>query len=113
MYDNKIGDQGAIAIAKALEVNAVLKKLVLNDNKIGDQGAIAIADALKFNAVLKELWLYENNIGDQGTIALAEALKFNAVLKLEVLVVSWSMRQNRRSYRQLVAACREKGVELK
>ena len=56
MYNNNIGDQGAIAIAKALEVNASLKSLWLNDNNIGDAGAAAIANAIAVNASLNTLW---------------------------------------------------------
>ena len=78
------------------------------NNNIGDQGAIAIAEALKFNAGLKFLGLNNNNISDTGAIAIADALKFNADLKLEKLVVPDSLEKNP----QLIAACREKGVEL-
>ena len=55
MNNNKIGDQGATAIAKALEVNGALTALSLGGNRIGDQGATAIADALKFNGALTNL----------------------------------------------------------
>ena len=53
MYENNIGDQGAIAIAKALEVNASVTELFLHDNNIGDPGATAIAEALRVNASSK------------------------------------------------------------
>ena len=46
MYNNNIGDPGAIAIAKALEVNASLNTLKLYGNEIGDAGAAAIANAI-------------------------------------------------------------------
>ena len=52
MFNNKIGDQGATAIAKALKVNGALKELVLNANSIGPSGATAIAEALKVNGAL-------------------------------------------------------------
>jgi Ran GTPase-activating protein 1 len=55
--------------------------LHLGLNQIGAEGAIAIAEALKVNAVLTELSLWINNIGPEGAIAIAEALKVNAVLK--------------------------------
>ena len=59
MYYNNIGDQGAIAIAKALEVNASVTELRLGWNKIGDAGATAIANAIAVNASLKlkVLWV--------------------------------------------------------
>ena len=53
MYNNNISDQGAIAIAEGLKVNASMKILGLASNKIGDAGAIAIAKALEVNANLK------------------------------------------------------------
>ena len=55
LRNNKIGDQGAIAIGEALKVNGALTKLFLNRNSFGDQGAIAIGEALKVNGALKTL----------------------------------------------------------
>jgi Ran GTPase-activating protein 1 len=42
----------------------------LSDNKIRPEGAIAIAEALKVNAVVTELELIANNIGPEGAIAI-------------------------------------------
>ena len=56
MFNNNIGDPGAIAIAKALEVNASVTELLLGGNEIGDQGATAIANAIAVNASLNMLW---------------------------------------------------------
>ena len=87
LFHNSIGAEGAIAIAEALKVNAVVTTLRLNDNNIGPEGAIAIAEALKVNAVLTELNLRLNSIGPEGAIAIAEALKVNAVLtKLDIRI---------------------------
>ena len=80
LWGNGIGDEGATALAEGLKVNAVLKKLFLYDNHIGDAGAAAIGEGLKFNAVLNNLDIGYNKIGDTGAAALGEALKFNAVL---------------------------------
>jgi Ran GTPase-activating protein (RanGAP) involved in mRNA processing and transport len=52
----------------------------LRNNKIGNQGAIAIAEALKVNGALTFLWLEGNSIGNQGGAAIGEALKFNGAL---------------------------------
>ncbi len=46
--------------------------LDLINNNIGPEGAIAIAEALKVNAVLTTLHLYRNNIGDGGAMAIAD-----------------------------------------
>ena len=103
-----MGAEGASAIGKLIEVSAVMTELDLSFNKIGNQGAVAIAEALKVNAVMTELWLGNNNIGDEGAKALASALEVNAELKLEALYVPSAIEKNP----QLVAACREKGVNL-
>ena len=73
---NKIGDEGAKALAKALETNTTLEKMCLTVNKIGDEGAKALADALSMNTSLKMLTLGKNKIGDKSVTKLfAEALK--------------------------------------
>ena len=77
---SKIGAEGALAIAEALKVNAVLTLLRFDDDNIGVDGAKAIAEALKVNAVLTTLYITNNNIGDEGAIAIAEALKVNSGL---------------------------------
>ena len=44
---NKIGAEGAKAIAEALKVNPVLTKLNLNNNYLGEAGEKAVRDAVK------------------------------------------------------------------
>ena len=75
-----IGDEGAIALAKALKDNETLLKLEIHCNLFGDEGAIAFAEMLKVNTTLKTLNLYGNKIGDKGAKALANALKVNKTL---------------------------------
>lgn len=67
MNSNRIGEQGAIAIAVALEANT--SRLLILDigwNKVGKAGATALANALKVNTVLEVLFF--------GNVVLAEAL---------------------------------------
>ena len=68
------GDAEAIAVSKLLAspVMAVLNTLYLDGNKIGDEGAKAIADALKYNAVLKlnTLWV-DSSIGKHPQLVAA------------------------------------------
>ena len=52
---NRIGDGGALSIAKALQRNTKLRKLWLDDNAIGDEGAKALASGLRQNRALSEL----------------------------------------------------------
>ena len=49
------GDEGASALAKALETNTSLTTLVFGCNKIGDEGAKALAQALETNTTLRTL----------------------------------------------------------
>ena len=90
LFNNQIGDQGATAIAKALEVNAVLTTLNLAGNQIcgldeyGEgtytvDGIKALAKAL-VKAPLTTLDISINQIGDEGAQALAKALKVNAAV---------------------------------
>ena len=70
--------------------------LTSSDNKIGDEGAVAIGEALKINQTLQlidlscKFYLIEcnsltssvNQIGDKGAVALGEALKINQTLQV-------------------------------
>jgi len=80
--DLKLADlSGVHALASALRFNAVLTDLNLRSNKLGPQGAAAIAEALKSGmAVLKSLNLRDIGLGVEGAKTIAEALKLNAVL---------------------------------
>ena len=72
---NKIGPEGAKAIAKALPFTTALKKIVLSDNFIKDEGAIAIGESLKTNNTLKELVLINCSIGPEGGKAIGVGLQ--------------------------------------
>ena len=81
---NKIGDEGANAIAEALKVNAVVTTLDLSGNNIGVEGAKAIAEALKVNAVLTKLNLkYNSPMGDAGEKAVRDAVRGRSGFVLE------------------------------
>src|SRR3990167_6781853 len=75
-----IGDEGAKALAKALQTNTSLTRLNLNLNNISDEGAKALANALQTNTSLTTLDLRWNDIGAEGVTALANALKTNSSL---------------------------------
>ena len=65
-----------------------LNALNLYNNKIGDAGAKAIADAIGASGSLAELNLRYNQIGDEGAKALAGAIGASGSLALKVLWVS-------------------------
>jgi len=79
---NRIGAEGAKALAEALKGNETLTMLNLENNNIGEKGAKALAEALKGNETLTMLNLKFNNIGDEGVKALNDALKENINLIL-------------------------------
>merc|ERR1712007_314830 len=78
---NKIGDEGAEALAEMLKVNEKVQVLDLRINKIGDEGAEALADDLAVNKTLESLYLTSNGIGDKDAEALADALATNKTLR--------------------------------
>ncbi|CAG9333359.1 unnamed protein product [Blepharisma stoltei] len=80
LEQNQIGDQGAVALAQGLRNHSNLQILHISSNKIKDDGAIALSLALKENSALQELYFSSNQIQDEGATALGEALKVNSTL---------------------------------
>ena len=79
--DNQIGDDGATALAKLLEIHALIS-LDLSSNQIGDKGATDLAKALKSSyTLLITLNFGKNQITNIGAKALAEALESNDTLR--------------------------------
>jgi Leucine Rich repeat len=72
---NRIGDDGAAAIAHALTQNQTLTTIWLDGNQNGDVGMEALAQALIQNTSLRGLHLDKNRFGTAGLTALANALK--------------------------------------
>ena len=54
---NKIGDKGAVSLARGIMQNDKLEQLDLSGNPIGAKGAHAIAHALIVNVTIKDLKL--------------------------------------------------------
>ncbi|KAL0235758.1 hypothetical protein GEMRC1_002340 [Eukaryota sp. GEM-RC1] len=79
---NRIGAEGAIALAETLKTNITLEKLYLHDNSMGGEGVIALANALKTNSTVTEIILSNNVIYDEGAFAFAELLKINSTLTI-------------------------------
>ena len=88
LYNNKIGDAGVTALAKACAGGALaqLETLSLRDNQIGDAGIEALAKACASGALPQctRLQLAGNQIGDAGIIALADACAMGAMAQLKV-----------------------------
>ncbi|CAK0906553.1 unnamed protein product, partial [Prorocentrum cordatum] len=81
LSSNRVGDEGAAALAEALRAPGALprlQRLYLFDNRVGDEGAAALAEALRAPGALpslQALGLDGNRVGDEGAAALAEALR--------------------------------------
>ena len=91
---NDIGDEGAVALGKALESNTTLTYLnlsiepVISLKQIGPSGGSALARALTLNSTLKCLVLGHNFIRDSGALAFADSLRTNS--SLTQLDLSWN-----------------------
>lgn len=72
LESNSIGPYGAKFLAEGLK-HAALSRLNLRKNHIGEEGAIALARALRTNSQLENLDLEINQIGPTGGKALADA----------------------------------------
>ena len=72
IVDNRLGPEGAKALAPAL-VRSSLTKILVGSNKLGDEGTIILCDALRESTVSKveELDMYNNKIGPNGAKAIA------------------------------------------
>lgn len=76
-----IGRNGAISLAKVVKENRPLIQLSLKNSLIDDQGAVALGKALEQNTNLISLLISNNDIGPTGAIALAQGLESNQTLK--------------------------------
>lgn len=75
-----LGDEGAEALADALQVTKSIRYVYLGGTTLGNNGAKAMARALKGNQTLHTLGLESNGIGDEGAAALADVLGANPTL---------------------------------
>eukprot|EP00290_Baffinella_frigidus_P036848 CAMPEP_0180300048 /NCGR_PEP_ID=MMETSP0988-20121125/22587_1 /TAXON_ID=697907 /ORGANISM="non described non described, Strain CCMP2293" /LENGTH=207 /DNA_ID=CAMNT_0022280193 /DNA_START=408 /DNA_END=1030 /DNA_ORIENTATION=+ len=83
---NAIGDDGATAIARALNSNSNLKHLDMHACSIRDEGAAALAGGIIGSSSLAAINLRANYIGDRGATLLANAATQSSALRF--LVVS-------------------------
>lgn len=61
-------------IAKTLKCNQTLECLNIDNNRIGDEGAIALSEALTKNNTLKELHIEWNQLGLNSAQAFTKCL---------------------------------------
>eukprot|EP00808_Paulinella_micropora_P031760 g27270.t1 len=101
LYNINIGNAGATAIAKALQVNNSIRSINLNANDIGDEGAKAIGLALQVNNTVQTLDLDGNKIGPDGAKAISKALEVNSTSPLSILAGTTSDHKVRSQYQML------------
>ena len=90
LQSSKIGNEGARALAEALEGNQTLQQLKLKANQIDVEGAEAIANAIEKTRQipLQKLILVNNQITSKGLLALAKAIENNPQIPLQKLILS-------------------------
>ncbi len=94
---NKVGDDGAKLLAKALlQKKNALEELDLSNCDIGDAGTQAIMAALRTNRRLVRLDLANNRITNASSAAVVQMLKENAVVKL-LLINNCRLRKDGRT----------------
>ena len=69
----------AVALAKGLELTG-LTDLNLGSNEIFDNGAVALAGALQATTRMTSLKLNDNWIGDPGAVAITKALEVTTTI---------------------------------
>ena len=74
LENNKIGDRGAISLAKCLEENDTLLSIYLENNGIGRDGAVALGEMFSNKFKLSKLNVNNNPIGDEGFKSIANGL---------------------------------------
>jgi Ran GTPase-activating protein (RanGAP) involved in mRNA processing and transport len=78
--ENSLRDEGALHVAKGVELNSALRILDLSHCKIGPGGAGALGAALTKNQKLRNLSLSGNKLREAGTTAFCQALHANSSL---------------------------------
>ncbi|ORY45216.1 RNI-like protein [Rhizoclosmatium globosum] len=77
LRENRIDDNGAYVIFRALNNNCYLTVIDLSYNEIGDKGASYIAEFIKTDTRVKRFILKSNNISQQGGALLGKSLMVN------------------------------------
>ena len=81
LYNNDIGDDGAIILAEGLKFHCSLQELDLASNKIANTGVTALMHS---SCPLITLGLGSNNIGIDGAEALADAIPSDVMVDLNL-----------------------------
>ena len=101
---NKIDNKGAMAFAKALEINNGLEELLLNRNFIHADGITALARSLALNRKLRTLNLAGNNtIGNDTIVTFSQSIKNNTSLRnFELPIININGQEAQNAYKSLL-----------
>ena len=88
--DNKIEAAGIAEIAAALKENSTISHFNVAKNQLGNNGAVAIAKVLEVNktldtlnlGILEALSIADNAIADDGAVSLTKSLEKNSTLRI-------------------------------
>ena len=80
MPDSKIGEDGIVCLAKALEANRSLAALVLNSTPLSTAACAALASLLRTTTTLKSLTIFDEDLGKDAFKELIAALPDNKSL---------------------------------
>lgn len=83
---NGFGNEGGIAIAKALESNSTLTRLFLKGNLIKDETGVALCEALKLNKTILKIYLDRTSIKRKYVSEIHGYLRENQELVKEKLL---------------------------
>ena len=88
LSSNRITDEGAKRLAKAIQVNTTLQELNVSKNWISKEGVMRIAKACKADRKLHKLVCTHNNLSKSGLAVINEYIKKeNAV---QIFEASWN-----------------------
>lgn len=95
LSENKIGDEGICALARAVEADATafadMKWLFLDQNHVGDKGVAALAKAMVTGLkAVERLALQDNKLTNAALFSLAKAIEAGALAKCEYLYVRYA-----------------------
>jgi len=85
LNNNKLGDDGASAVANLIKANSTITHVHLSGNGIGDSGVAALCSALGPDSLVVDLDLSDNNITSAGASSIEKLLKNNTtIIKLNL-----------------------------
>ena len=90
LHDNKLGPEGAVALAPAIAGSSSITSLDLSYNELGAKGANVLASGISANGSLAKLLIGDNMLGDEGVTMLCDAIRESKVSKVQELDLNYN-----------------------